>query len=223
DVCSSDLAARCGRLPCVQRQAPQHVLSVWTCSTPLYSYVPLSRRCSTVYGERGRAGWARFFCVGEAGIELLAVPFLPDPAVGRVVGDVPAPRSGRRHDGEVVDVVARGRGDGAVIRVGGERGVATADDLVDRDVRRRGAVGGEQREGVGTLRRLQAPGDRGLEVVDLLELRLHSGDVLIMLVRRVGGPVLRGGDHLDDDELVGGEFSRGSEVVNLAAGTPRTA
>ena len=58
-----------------------------------------------------------------------------------------------------------------------------------------------------------------LEVVDLLELGLDLG-VLVVLVRRVRRPVATGRDHLARDERVGLEHVGGGEVVHLAAAVP---
>src|SRR4051794_15242906 len=54
-----------------------------------------------------------------------------------------------------------------------------------------------------------------LEVVDLLELGLGLAR-LVVLVRRVAGPVSLGREHLDADEPVGGELAGAEEVVQLA-------
>ncbi len=61
-----------------------------------------------------------------------------------------------------------------------------------------------------------------LVVVDLLEhaLPLPRG---VVLVRRVGGPVSPGGEHLAGDQVVGVERVGGAEVVHLAAALPGAA
>ena len=66
-----------------------------------------------------------------------------------------------------------------------------------------------------------AAGD--LEVVDLLQRDLDPGDVLVVLVRRIRGPVAVGREDLHGDQRVGLEGLGRAEVVHLAAGVAGTA
>ena len=111
---------------------------------------------AVVIGSRGSISWP------SHGV--------PDPGVGRVVGEAPRALAGPGHHVQVVEVVA-GRGHRrAVVAAGQQHRVAAADLLEDVDPRAVGALVGEA-----------AVGD--LEVVDLLERRLDAGDVLVVLVR----------------------------------------
>ena len=147
---------------------------------------------------------------GQPRIHVLALPGFADPGVGRVVGEAPLALAGAGHHVQVVEVVA-GRGHRRAVVAGRQQHVvAGADLLEDVDARAVRALVGEA-----------AVGD--LEVVDLLERGLDAGDVLVVLVRRIGRPVAARRDHLDRDQAVGEVGVRAAEVVDLAAHLPGAA
>jgi hypothetical protein len=102
-------------------------------------------------------------------------------------------------------VVAGGGDRGAVPAVRDEHHVTRADlgQHVDGPVR-------------GTVNPLVGE-PLGFEVVDLLEFGLVRA-LLIVLVRRVGGPVAARREHLDRDQLVAVERLGPAEIVDLPAG-----
>ena len=140
----------------------------------------------------------------------------------RVVADQPlAHRAGAGHDVEVVHVVA-GRGHGrAVPAVGHQHDVAGAHLRVDVDGPLVRGVDALVADGVRGLRG-RFRGHAGLEVVDLLEPGLPL-PLLVVLVRRVGGPVPGRSDHLAHDEPVRLQGRGRPEVADLAGAVARTA
>jgi hypothetical protein len=147
---------------------------------------------------------------GQPRIDVLALPRFADPRVGRVVGEAPLALARAGHHVQVVEVVAR-RGHRRPVVAGRQQHVvAGADLLEDVDAR-----------AVRALVREAAVGD--LEVVDLLQRGLDAGDVLVVLVRRIGGPVAARRDHLDCDQAVGEVGVGAAEVVDLAAHVPGAA
>ena len=204
--CSSSAWPTPATLPC-PKMPKQPAIS--RCSTPSRSVCWLARNRTSAWAtvslmmppRRGHR---------QPRVDLLAGPGVPDPRVGRVVGEAPRPLAGPGHHVQVVEVVA-GRGHrGAVVAARQQHRVAAADLLEDVDAGAVGALVGDA-----------AVGD--LEVVDLLERGLDARDLLVVLVRRIGGPVAAGRDHLDGDQAVGGERLGRAEVVDLAAHLPRAA
>src|SRR5690606_2342657 len=134
-----------------------------------------------------------------------------------VVADPPGPLvAGAGHHVEVVEVVAGGGHGRAVPAVRDGHHVPGAHLGEDVD----GAVGGSVDPLVAGAGSGGAGGD--LEVVDLLQHALGGGG-LVVLVRRVGGPVRLGGEHLAGDQPVRLERVGGAEVVHLPAGLPGAA
>ena len=82
-------------------------------------------------------------------------------------------------------------------------------------------VGGEAAERGGIGRGLRVAGRGGLEVVDLLEPGLVSGNALVVLVRPGARTSSRRGDDLADDERRRVQRVRGPEVVHLPGVAPR--
>src|SRR3954471_2470350 len=154
----------------------------------------------------------------QPGVYLLGLPGASDPRVLGVVDDEPLPLLTRAgHHVEVVHVVA-GRGHrGAVPTVRHEDDVAGPHlgHHVDRPAA--GAVDPLVAERPGA-RRHRRVGAAHLEVVDLLQLALAVLVLLVVLVRRVGGPVPGRCQHLAGDDRVGVEHVRRTEVADLAGG-----
>ena len=143
---------------------------------------------------------------GQARVDRLACPGAADPCVGRVVAEPPGPdRLGARHDVEVVQGVA-GPGDRRPVPA-----------VRDQDHVARAHLGQHVDRAGGRAVDPLVGEALGLEVVDLLEFGLVLAR-LVVLVRRVGGPVPARGEHLDRDELVAVERPGRAEVVDLAAG-----
>src|SRR5699024_2058618 len=146
------------------------------------------------------------------------------PAVRGIVADQPHPLLvGAGHDVEVVVVVAGGGGQRPVVAEGHEGDVAGAHRCRGGDLTGGRGVGREQGEQIGCLGGVGSTGDRGLEVVDLLEAGLRSGDRLMVFVRGIGRPVAAGGDDLAGDDLHAVGSGRGGEGVDLTARDGRTA
>src|SRR5699024_6392127 len=159
-----------------------------------------------------------------SGVELEVLPLLADPAVSGIVADQPHPLLvGAGHDVAVVVVVAGGGGQRPVVAEGHERDVAGAHRRRGGDLTGGRGVGREQGERIGLGRCPAAAGDRGLEVVVLLEAGVGSGERFIVLVRGRGRPVAAGGDGLAGDDLHAVGSGRGGDVVDLTAGDARTA
>ena len=182
------------------------------CSTPSRSLYWIGQEPHQRLGDRQSHGV--LLVIGSLRSSSCSAQRVADPGVRGVVREAPRALAGAGHHVQVVEVVAGGGHRRSVVAVRHHDEVSRADLLRDVDLA----------PGAGAVHALVAEAVLGdLEVVDLLEHGLLARDVLVVLVRRVAGPVAAGGEHLDGDQAVGLEGLGRAEVVDLAAGLARAA